>query len=217
MKRIIFALMMMFVPIVVSAQVPSKININTTQSPETTTFTITWTKVPGYSTYDLIVFSNPRQFVLEQFRVVTGNSWSIKVPRTQLQDSTLIYASVRVAMSPKYGSITYRTPAPPTPTIGIAALETKPDSVTLAPGATQQFCAFVVFTDGQVAMRNPEKTISTCIDQYNKYPVQKRNPSSAQQSIADTTQVVWSVVNGTPSAGSPNLTNPVKELQIIKP
>lgn len=212
MKRIIFALLFLFVPIVISAQVPSSISIKTTELTDTTMFTISWSRVTGYSTYDLIVFSNPRQFELEQFRVVTGNTWSIKVPRSRLQDRTLLYASVRVAMSPRYGSITYRIPP-----IGIAALDVKPDSVTLAPGTTQQFCAFVVFTDGQVAIRNSEKTISTCIDQYNTFPLQIRNPSSLQQSIADTVQVTWSVVNGSPATSTANVTNPVKELWVIKP
>jgi hypothetical protein len=212
MKRFVLGLLLLFAPIVVSAQIPSDINIRTIEAPDTTTFTISWTQVPGYSTYDLIVFSNPRQFVLEQFRVVTGTSWSIKVPRSQLRDSTLLYASVRVAMSPRYGSITYRMPP-----VGIAALDVKPDSVTLAPGATQQFCAFVVFVDGKVGIRNPEKSLSTCIDQYNTFPLVIRSPSPLQQSIADTVQVTWSVVNGSPAASTVNVASPVKELWVIKP
>lgn len=214
MKRnsFILGLLLAFAPIIANAQIPSSVSIRTIQTTDTTTFTISWTPVPNYSTYDLIVFSNPRQFVLEQFRVVTGNTWSIKVPRSQLQDSTLLYASVRVAMSPKYASITYRTPP-----IGFAALSLKPDSVTLAPGTTQQFCAFVVFVDGKVGIRNSEKLIPTCIDEYSKFPAAVRSPTTLQQSIADTVQVNWSVVNGSPAASTVNVTVPIAQMWIIKP
>lgn len=215
MKRMIVALMLLSMlwatPVI--AQSPTSVIIRVTELVDTTQIRISWSAVPGATTYDVITFSNPRQFELEQFRVVTGLSWTIRVPSIQMMDSTRFYASVRVSTSPKYASITYRTPLPPQNII--SAITALPDSTSLTQGNTQQICAFVVFQDGQVAMRNPEKVLPYCTTQYNTFAPVIRVPTTIQQSIADTVQVMFSSVNLASSMAQ--ISAPIKELWIIKP
>lgn len=122
---------LLFMPVVLNAQIPTSINIRTIAvNDSTTNFTFSWPLITGYPTYDLITFSNPRMFELEQFRVVTGNSWTISVPNNKLVDSLLVYGSVRVSMRPRYGAITYRPPTTPVDTITPPPV-TKPWSIQL--------------------------------------------------------------------------------------
>jgi hypothetical protein len=193
---------------------PPSLTIAVTEKTDgTTQFRFSWQTVPGYSTYDLLTFSRPRIFELEQLRAVTGTSWTITVPRSALTDSMFIYGSVRVSpASPRYASIVHRLPP-----LSINALDVKPDSVSLMAGETQQFCAFVVFEDGKMAMRTPEKTLPVCVAQYDSLPISYKPPSPLQQSIADTVQVQWSVVDGAPSASTVKVSSPIREVWIIRP
>ena len=118
MKYIFWMIVFLLLPTSVYAQgfesysrpnlTPTSISIKKTELTDSTKFTISWSSVPNYTSYDVITYSNPRRFELEQIRVVTGTSWIITVPRTSLKSGLKFYVSVRVSMSPpKYGSITY--------------------------------------------------------------------------------------------------------------
>lgn len=85
---------------------------------------------------------------------------------------------------------------PPPPTQNIQAILLKPDSLKLTvadSNKTYQFCTFVKFADGMVAMRTPDKNLPTCIAEYQKLDQSVRNPSPESQAIADTVQIVYSV------------------------
>lgn len=104
---------------------------------------------------------------------------------------------------------------PPPPVVNIQALIVKPDSLsTVDPGGTdpiitqfgvlvlsanmptgpsQQYCTFVQFADGQIAMRIPDKSITYCQNEYLKFPLANRNPTAGEQAVADTVQIVYSV------------------------
>ena len=107
MKRLLLALLLCL-PIAASAQQPIRVRI--TEIGDSTRYSISWIAVPQSTTYDILTFSNPRNLFLEQFRVVTGTSWTIMAPRAGVLDSTRFYVSVRVSNPTTYASITYRLP-----------------------------------------------------------------------------------------------------------
>ena len=116
MRKFLLLALLAFAPIALPAQqIPATIAIKTTQTATNLTFTITWSTVAGQPTFDVLTFSNPRMFATEELRVVTGQTWSVTVPRAGLPDSLQFYASVRASNTPRYGAITYRNvPAAPT-------------------------------------------------------------------------------------------------------
>jgi hypothetical protein len=187
---LILGLMLLAASVMAQTPAPSSTIIRVTELVDSTRLRISWTPVPGYSSYDVNTFSSPRKFELEQVRLVTGTSWTITVPRSAMMDGTKFYASVRASMStPKYASITYDMPP-----VQITSLSVKPDSLNLTTadsGKQYQFCAYVVFVDGQIAMRNPEKNIPACVNHYMEFASELRNPTTLQQEIADNVQVVW--------------------------
>lgn len=77
------------------------------------------------------------------------------------------------------------------------ALIIKPDSILTTPETQSRACAIVMFTsNGQYALRNPEKNVTLCQTEYSKISSIYRNPTTNQQAIADTVKVVWSYSGG---------------------
>lgn len=219
MNKILLLLALLVLPTKATAQfsvpnpMPSSVSVKVTELTDSTRFKISWTAVNGYPSYDVLTFSNPRKFELEQLRLVTGTSWTITVPRNVIPDGTKFYVSVRVSMSsPKYAAITYH--APPM-NLNLKSLMTKPDSLSstdpggsgpsinqngkllisgdMPSGPAQQYCTFVEFEDGQIAMRIPDKSVSYCQTEYQNFPVSLRQPTAAQQSVADTIRINYTV------------------------
>jgi hypothetical protein len=113
-----------------------------------------------------------------------------------------------------FTQVMYDQPPPP-PVVNIQALIVKPDSLsTVDPGGTdpiitqfgvlllsanmptgptQQYCTFVQFADGQIAMRIPDKSITYCQNEYLKFPLVNRSPTAGEQAVADTVTIVYSV------------------------
>ena len=87
---------------------PEILTIRTTEFGDSTRFTIQWSEVPGETTYDVLTYSTPRNFYIEQYRVVTGTRWTITVPRASLSDGMIIRAQVRESRPTTYAAITYR-------------------------------------------------------------------------------------------------------------
>jgi hypothetical protein len=93
--------------------------------------------------------------------------------------------------------------------LAMVKLDIKPDTVKVyASGpsntdptkykTTQQFCAFIVFKDGKVAMRAQDKLHAECPVMYAQYySLVKRSVTPAQQAVADKVCVQWSATGGT--------------------
>jgi hypothetical protein len=117
--RIFLAMCLFLAPSAIVAQRPTTVRITTTDMIDSVKITVSWPKlitVTGtYNTYDVLTFSSPRLFETEQFRVVTGTSWTLMVPKTKLVAGTKFYASVRVSSLPTYGAITYAPVTIPPP------------------------------------------------------------------------------------------------------
>jgi hypothetical protein len=57
------------------------------------------------------MWSRPKIPIVEYFQVVTSDTTTyIRVPKSLIPDSTIIYAAVRSSMNPRRGAITYRKP-----------------------------------------------------------------------------------------------------------
>lgn len=82
------------------------------------------------------------------------------------------------------------------------------DTVIVNAGESVQFCAFLKFNDGTIALRGREKSIPKCVEYYNTIPVATRTSSGAKQRAADKlcvkwTSPLWSVGTITPEICSP--------------
>ena len=82
------------------------------------------------------------------------------------------------------------------------------DTVIVNAGESVQFCAFLKFNDGTIALRGREKSIPKCVEYYNTIPVTTRTSSGAKQRAADKlcvkwTSPLWSVGTITPEICSP--------------
>jgi hypothetical protein len=71
------------------------------------------------------------------------------------------------------------------------------DTVTVQAGGTIQFCAFMKFNDGTIALRNRETSIPKCVEYYNTIPVATRTSGGAKQRAADKLCIKWQAVVGT--------------------
>lgn len=110
-------------------------------------------------------------------------------------------------------TISDSAPPPPTvdTTLSIGALIIKPDAVTLPTFGTQQFCAFIRFRDGKVAMRAQDGSV--CSTEYTKLPASVRTPNMSQQVIADTTCLTWKAIGGSITASTCDIIGSVGNLQ----
>lgn len=94
-------------------------------------------------------------------------------------------------------SFTTPDQAPPPPIIDtalvISRLDLKPDSVRLGTGQQVQFCAFIAFKDGAVAMRGQDGPV--CSAAYTA--LIPKFPSGAQQAKADSLCLTWQATGGT--------------------
>lgn len=77
----------------------------------------------------------------------------------------------------------------------LSRLIVKPDTISLTYGAKTQFCAFLKFKNGKIAMRTTDDS-DTCLREYAKFPLTSRDVSGAQQLIADATCVSWKATGG---------------------
>jgi len=80
-------------------------------------------------------------------------------------------------------------------TLQLARLDLKPDSIRLAPLAQVQFCPFIQFRDGAVAMRGQDAP--QCSLQYAQLGAVIKRASAAQQAVADLVCIDWQATGGT--------------------
>lgn len=79
----------------------------------------------------------------------------------------------------------------------ISNILVRPDTITVKPGTTIQFCAFPTFADGTVAMRDKDAIIPECVIEYNKFnDLQKKNTGSRLRN-ANLACFVWQTTGGT--------------------
>lgn len=99
-------------------------------------------------------------------------------------------------------SWTYTRPAPPLPPPPVVdSITVAPKTVSLEPGATQQFCAFPCFTaTGHCALRAVEAGKAVCVAEYAKLASTIRAVTPAEQAAADAVCVQWSATGGTITA-----------------
>jgi len=77
---------------------------------------IMWSRLPPVApstitAYDVILWARPKIPIVEYFQVVTGDTTTyIRVLKTSVPDSTIIYAAVRSSVNPRRGALTYRKP-----------------------------------------------------------------------------------------------------------
>lgn len=79
----------------------------------------------------------------------------------------------------------------------LSGIDVKPDAVTLVAGATQQFCAFIKFNDGTVAMRTQDNVAGECQPFFNQFAVATRVTSGIKQRKADAVCLTWTAAGGT--------------------
>jgi hypothetical protein len=82
------------------------------------------------------------------------------------------------------------------------------DTVTVNAGGTVQFCAFMKFNDGTIALRNREASIPKCVEYYNTIPVATRTSGGAKQRAADKLCVKWVVPTGSVGTITPEVCTP---------
>lgn len=91
--------------------------------------------------------------------------------------------------------------------LAILKLDVKPDNPTVETGQQIQFCAYVVFQTGKVALRTQDKGIPQCDEMYKGYTLVQRDLTLRQQQAADSVCVQWKVTGGSivaETCGPPN-------------
>jgi len=82
------------------------------------------------------------------------------------------------------------------------------DTVAVQAGGTIQFCAFMKFNDGTIALRNRETSIPNCVQYYNTIPVATRTSGGAKQRAADKLCVKWVMPTGSVGTITPEICTP---------
>lgn len=93
--------------------------------------------------------------------------------------------------------------------LAIAKLDIKPDKVNLEFGQKQQFCAYIVFLNGKVALRTQDKSTPECDEMYKQFSLTQRDITIKQQQRADSTCVKWEATGGTITAETCGPNNPL--------
>jgi hypothetical protein len=82
------------------------------------------------------------------------------------------------------------------------------DTVIVNAGESVQFCAFLKFNDGTIALRGREKSIPKCVEYYNTIPVATRTSGGAKQRAADKLCVKWVMPVGSVGTLTPEICSP---------
>jgi len=82
-------------------------------------------------------------------------------------------------------------------TLQILSLFVKPDSVSVKPGATVQFCPFFAFKGGNTAMPAEYFDKPDCVLYYNSGVSAQHRPTTEQQRIANRKCIKWEATGGT--------------------
>ena len=82
-------------------------------------------------------------------------------------------------------------------TLQILSLFVKPDSVSVKPGATVQFCPFFAFKGGNTAMPAEYFDKPDCVLYYNNGVSTQHRPTTEQQRIANRKCIEWEATGGT--------------------
>jgi len=82
------------------------------------------------------------------------------------------------------------------------------DTVIVNAGESVQFCAFLKFNDGTIALRGREKSIPKCVEYYNTIPVATRTSGGAKQRAADKLCVKWVMPTGSVGTITPEICTP---------
>ena len=75
-------------------------------------------------------------------------------------------------------------------------LHVRPKDVKVEVGGTMQFCAFMEYNDGSIVMRDRDKTIPTCITEYEKFDTPLRKSIGARLRNANTVCLQWQTTGG---------------------
>lgn len=130
-------------------------------------------------------------------------TWTTNLP-SRLPDSVWVDSTLAIAkldVKPDTGKITtamwrarniYQGPNGLVDSTGRPLNFTCPANVDRCPGI--QFCGFVVFRDGKVAMRDEQSGV--CPNEYSKIAASKRAVSQEQQLIANGVCTKWSATGG---------------------
>lgn len=73
----------------------------------------------------------------------------------------------------------------------------RPKEVTVDTNKTVQFCAFVEYNDGSIVMRDRDKSIPTCITEYNKFNISLQKSVGARLRNANKVCLQWQATGGT--------------------
>jgi len=82
------------------------------------------------------------------------------------------------------------------------------DTVIVNAGESVQFCAFLKFNDGTIALRGREKSIPKCVEYYNTIPIITRTSGGAKQRAADKLCVKWVMPTGSVGTITPEICTP---------
>ena len=78
----------------------------------------------------------------------------------------------------------------------VTRLHVRPKNVTVDTGGRVQFCAFIEYNDGSIVMRDRDRTIPTCITEYEKFNSTLRKSLGARLRNANTVCLQWQVTGG---------------------
>jgi len=182
---------------------------------DTLRYTLRWGKGARATGYRVTVSSNP-----------TG--WGNMPNNLALSDTTVSFGALAPSLPAVWDSVTFtativstqgsklstpssvswkavRAPGPPGPIIvdsslTVIGLDVKPDTVkTLLAGQSQQFCTFIKFYGGAMALRAQDSP--QCDPEYAKLPATARVVSATQQGIANVFCLTWKATGGTITVG----------------
>lgn len=179
-----------------------------TEAAVTETYTVRWTGdgLGPIDTLRFVVTATDR--VAQSFAVVSPTfprafpiTWTSPAPGDSiLTQGCATVVRRRLAVTACSATRTYRTadqpPPPPVVDTTVTGLLLTPETVAVQPGDSVQFCAWVAFQDGAVAVRASDPP--ACHTRYQAAGLPA--PDTSQQRIADGRCLQWSATGGTIAA-----------------
>lgn len=126
---------------------------------------------------------------------VSSNVFYVPLPSDTVTFTVELTAYRRTLPS----SVTRRTYLyDPSAVLQIVKLYLKPDSVTIAPGQSVQFCAFLQYNDSTVVIRQQDQGTPECAAFYtSQFIAANKTPNTYQQTKANNSCIIWSATGGT--------------------
>lgn len=181
-------------------------SVSLSSTSKTINFRIRWSQLQQVDSTMIAVYLSRESFPIVYRRAKSPDTVSVTIPDDTTTYKFLLVNIRRGLASPPanvnyfFNADVYYQPV---------GLDLYPkDTVTVNAGGTVQFCAFMKFNDGTIALRNREASISKCVEYYNTIPVATRTSGGAKQRAADKLCVKWVVPTGSVGTITPEVCTP---------